>query len=423
MTSILNLFDKKDFINAKWFVAEKVVQLIVAIVIIPKVFNELGTVDIGKLEFSKALVSMLSPLLFLGLSAICIRELVFTPQKKYQILATAFYLRLISCVLILIGLSIYVYFTNDSEISIIMLLIGVGYLFRITDVLEYYIQAIKWSKIIFISKISTLLIMVSLQYYGLQQHYSVYYFASIFSLDFLIQGFIYAVILFGYNKLEIKKLQFSSKMAIHLLKSSYPLIISNFIIAFYISLDELFIKYYLGDSANGVFATVQFLVIWLSWNIGASFIYALYPAFAASYKTNNKLYLKRMGLTYRLVICFGIFIGVFYTFLGDVIIETFYNETFSNAKIPLKIFSWAPLFVFIGLIYEKHLVNTNQLQKNIYRFILGCFVNVTLCYLLIPEYGIIGAAIAVLISHIITNLGYIILDKESREYFIKSIKN
>jgi O-antigen/teichoic acid export membrane protein len=423
MTSILNLFDKKDFINAKWFVAEKIVQLIAALIIIPKIFNELGTVDIGKLELSKSLIGFLVPILMLGLSSICIRELIFTPEKKHKILASALFLRLISCFFILLGLFIYAYYTNDSEISTIILILGLGYFFKITDVLEYYIQALKLSKIIFICKVSSLIIIVSAQYYGIQQHYSVYYFASLFAIDFLIQGLVYSFFLFGNKKLSLTQWKFNFKMSQHLIKLSYPLIISNLIIAFYIGIDELFLKYYIGDMAVGVFATVQFLVIWLTWNIGASFIYALYPAYAEAYNTDKTLYKKRIGLSYKIVIIFGIFIALFFTFLGDFIYNTFYSESFYVGKLPLKIFCWAPLFVFIGVIYEKHLININELYKNIYRFLLGCLINLILCYFLIPKYEIIGAAYSVLISHIFTNLGFILFDKKSRIFFIQAIRS
>jgi len=420
---MLDIFSKKDFINAKWLVAEKLLQLCVAIFIIPKIYNELGAVDIGKLEFSKSLIGMLTPALFLGLSAICVRELIFKPQKKHQILATVLVLRMVSCFLVVGGLSVYVYFTQDSQISIILLIIGMGYLLKITDVFEYYFQAIKQAKILFWIKLTTLFILLFAQYYGVLKHYSVYYFASLIALDFLITGILYFFIILRIHVIEIKKFSFSLPIAKHLLKSAYPLMISNFIIAFYIGIDELFIKHYLGDAANGNFATVQFLVIALTWNIGFGFILAIYPALAEVYHHNKKLYLKRIKLSYLLMTGFGILIGLFFYFVGDTIIDHFYTSQYQNTKLPLKIFGWAPAFIFCGMIYEKHLVNSNQLHKNIYRFILGCVVNIVLCVLLIPKYKIIGAAIAVLSSHFITNIGWLFFDKQIRNYLFTSIKN
>ena len=66
------------------------------------------------------------------------------------------------------------------------------------------------------------------------------------------------------------------------------------------------------------------------------------------------------------------------------------------------------------MIFEKHLINSNQLKKNVYRFILGCFLNLILCLLLVPKYEILGAVISVLISHFFTNLGFIFFDSKNR---------
>lgn len=416
-------FQKKDFNNAFWYVGEKMVQLVVAIFIIPKVYNELGPIDLGKFEFSKTMIGYFAPILFLGLPIICIKEIVEYPSKRNEILASALFLRILSCIIILGGLGIYLQNVDQNDITTIIFILGLGYLVRVTDVLEYYIQAKKSSRLLFLCKVSTLVIIVSLQYYGIQKHYSVYYFAYLFGLDFLIQGLIYFIFLFGRNELQLRDWKISKSLSIKLLKNSYPLIISNLLVAFYIGIDELALKYYTGDAAVGIFASVQFLVIWLTWNIGDSFIYALYPAFVEAYTDDSELYKRRVGLSYKLVIGFGILIAVFFTTTGNYIYTNFYDESYHSGILPLQIFSWAPLFVFIGVIYEKHLININELDKNVYRFILGCIVNLILCYFLIPKFEIIGAAVAVLISHIITNLGFILLDSPSRSFFIEAIKS
>ena len=291
-----------------------------------------------------------------------------------------------------------------------------SYLFKLTDVFEYYLLAKKWTKIIFISKITSLVIIVALQYYGVKNQFDVYYFAKLIVLDFFIQGLIYAIILQHKRLLVFKQWRFSWTLGKSLLKMSFPLIISNGLIMFYITIDELFLKYFHGDHANGIFASVQFLVIVLSWNIGFSIINALYPSLAESFQMDNILYQKKIKVLSKMMLILGVGIGVFYTLFGAAILDTFFTTLYAEAKTPLLIFCWAPLFIFIGMIYEKHLVNTNDLQKNVYRFILGCVTNIILCYLLIPTWHATGAAIAVLTSHFITNIVYVFIDTKSRKH-------
>ncbi len=413
-----SVFSKTDFTATKWFTLEKLIQLITGVFIVPKIFSTLGSIDIGKLKFVESVLGLFTPLFFLGLSAICIREIVFNPKRSKQILATAFYLRLISWCTIFIGIIIYFTITKNSPLSSLYMIITCSYLFKLTDVFEYYLLAKKWTKIIFISKISSLIIIVALQYYGVKNNLDVNYFAKLIALDFLIQGIIYCLILKRKAPFVFKEWRFSWTLGKSLLKMSYPLIISNSLIMFYISVDELFLKHYLGDHANGIFATVQFLVIALSWNIGFSIINALYPSLAESYLDNKILYAKKIKKVFKIMCVLGLLIGGLYTLFGNAILNTYFTKSYAEAKTPLLIFCWAPLIIFIGMIYEKHLINTNDLQKNVYRFLLGCIANVLLCYLLIPIWQVSGAAIAVLVSHFITNIVYIFLDQKSRKQLL-----
>jgi O-antigen/teichoic acid export membrane protein len=408
------LFSKQDFINTKWFIAEKLIQLIVGIFIIPKIFNTLGVLDLGKLKFAETFIAFFAPILFLGLSAICIRDIVFKPKRTKQILTTAFYLRIFSWIFIFSFLITYVYFFKSTELFWLYFLILFSYFVRITDVFEYYFYAIKKTNYIFTSKITSLFFIVLLQYYGVQHQFGMLYFASLLVVDFLFQGIVYILIFHFKTAINFNDWNFSMLMAKYLLKNSYPLILSSLLISLYISIDDFILKYYYGDASIGLYATIDFLVFALTWSIGFSIINALYPSLAESYKTNQVEYQEKLSALYKYMLFFGVAIGAFYTFFGNFMLKTFFNESYYAVGLPLKLFSLAPLFVFIGMIFEKHLINSNQLKKNVYRFILGCILNLILCLILIPKYDLLGAVISVLISHFFTNIGFIIFDAKNR---------
>jgi len=408
------LFSKQDFINTKWFIAEKLIQLIVGILIVPKIFNSLGVLDIGKLKFAESFIAFFLPIFFMGLSAICIREIIFYPKRTKKVLATALYLRIFSWFFIFFGLFTYIYFFKSNELFWLYFLICTSYFVRITNVFEYYFYAIKKTNYIFIGKITSLIFIVLLQYYGVQHQFGVLFFAGLLVIDFLIQGIIYTFIFHFKTTLNFKNWSFSMPMAKYLIINSLPLILSNLLVSFYISIDDFVLKYYHGDSSIGLYATVDFLVITLTWSIGYSIINALYPSLAESYNTNQIEYKKKLNLLYKTMLVFGLTIGAFYTFIGDYILNTFFEKSYYAVSNPLKIFSWAPLFIFIGMIFEKHLINSKQLKKNVYRFVLGCCLNLILSFLLIPKYNITGAVFSVLISHFFTNLGFIFFDKKNR---------
>ncbi|WP_417291196.1 flippase [Corallibacter sp.] len=411
-------FTKKDLNTTAWFSLEKLIHLIAGIYIVPKIFNTLGTIDIGKLKFVESVLGMFVPLFGLGLASVCVREIVFKPQKSNQIITTALSVRLVTWLFIAIGFTCYLTLTKNSSLFSIYAILILGYLFKLSDVFEYLLLAKKLAKYIFIGKTTSLLCVLLLQYYGVTNNLNVSFFALIITIDFLLQGVFFIVFLIIKKELFMKQWRFSKRLAKDLLFMAFPLIVSEALIMFYIGIDELFLKSFHGDHANGIFASVQFLVIGLSWTLGFAIINAIYPSLAESYHTNrNNYYIKSKQLLFSLIIL-GISLAVVYMLFGNKILETHFSKQYADAKTALHIFCWAPLFVFIGMIYEKHLLNANRLNHNVYRFALGCLVNIVLCYTLIPKYQVNGAAIAVLISHFITNIGYVAFDKKTKKEII-----
>ncbi|RXP63505.1 hypothetical protein EC396_01485 [Lutibacter sp. HS1-25] len=409
------LFSKQDLLNTKWFIAEKLTSLLVAIIIVPKIFKSIGILNIGKLKFAETFISFFTPIMFLGLSAICIREIVFYPKRTKLILSTALYLRTASWLLALLIILTYSYLFIDKELLMLYFVICFSYFVRIFDVFEYYFYAIKKTKYVFISKISSLFIIVVLQYYGVIQQFGIIYFASLIIFDFLIQSTIYFGIVKTKNIFNFKDLVFSKSMAIYLLKNAFPLVISNFLILIYIVTDDFFLKYYHGDASYGYYATIYFLIITLTWSIGFSIINALFPSLAESYTSNLKIYYQKISLLIAYMLVLGVLIILIYHFFSNAILNTFFDESFLKINYSLKLFSWGPLMIFMGMIYEKHLITTNRIEKNVYRFVLGCISNLFFSIILIPKYAINGAIIAVLVSHFLTNIAFVFFDAKSRK--------
>lgn len=417
------IFKKADFVNTAWFLSEKLIQVIIGAFIVPKIFVSLGATNMGDLKYVITIVSIFTPIFSLGLMDISIREIIYHPKRTNAIMSTSLFLQLGSWFLIFVGLLTYLIIIEEKGLFALYIIIAFSYLTRLGNIAEYYFLATKKVKFIFIAKISSLLIITLLQYYGVQSNYGIAYFAKITVFDFLFQGMIYLLV-FTFNKsINIRLTRFSFPLAKSLLKSSYPLIITQFLLYIYISLDKIFIKHYLNSEAIGHFYSVKFLVITLTWSFGFAIINALYPAIAKSYNTNKKEYAKKMLFLLKIVSVYGVVIAVFFNMTGSYILKTYFNDAQEDTFQALKIFSWAPLIIFIGMIYEKHIINNNKLYKDAIRFAIGIIVNVLLSIVLIPKYGIPGAAVSILMSHFAVNIAYVFIDAESRKQLIYFFSN
>lgn len=321
------IFKREDFSNTAWFLAEKLVQLIIGAFIVPKIFTSLGATGMGDLKYVMTVLGILTPVFTLGLMDISIREIVYHPKRSNAILSTSFLLQLFSWFFLSIFLLAFVLLFEEEKLRILYFIIALSYLTRLSGIAEYYLLAKKKVKFIFITKIICLIIVTVLQYYGVQKNFKVEYFAGITTFDFIFQGILYFLIFKFNQQLKIKITRFSKTIATSLLRSSYPLIITQFLLYLYLSLDKLFIKYFMNSEAVGKFYSVKFLVITITWSVGFAIINALYPSLAKSYQTNRGEYKKKISILIKTISIYGIIIVVFYHLFGAYILSEYFDLT------------------------------------------------------------------------------------------------
>jgi O-antigen/teichoic acid export membrane protein len=102
---------------------------------------------------------------------------------------------------------------------------------------------------------------------------------------------------------------------------------------------------------------------------------------------------------YDLLAWLAIGIAVPVTFLSDEIIYILFGGEFSPAAPVLTIYIWAGVAVFLAVASSQYLVNENLTKLLFSRTLVGMIINVALNFILIPIYGIVGSAIATLVSY------------------------
>ena len=87
------------------------------------------------------------------------------------------------------------------------------------------------------------------------------------------------------------------------------------------------------------------------------------------------------------------------TLLSDVLVILLYGEEYREAGQVLMIHIWAGVFVFLGVASSKWFISEGLQNYSTFNTIVGAVANVLLNLLLIPAYGIYGAAIATVLSY------------------------
>jgi O-antigen/teichoic acid export membrane protein len=141
---------------------------------------------------------------------------------------------------------------------------------------------------------------------------------------------------------------------------------------------------------------------------------SLFPALLNVRNKDKYLYKKRLQRLYTFVTWLALTIVFLFYYFGEWIINLLFGIEYSDSLKPMLIHIIASIFVFWGVVHAKYLISENKQKELFYRTFLAMSLNIVLNYMLIPVYGITGAAIGILISQFFANFVYDLLFKETR---------
>lgn len=383
----------------------------------------LGPSQFGLLSYAQAFVGLFTAFATLGLDGIVVRELVKDESKKDELLGTAFWLKLIGAIIMMGFIAIAVQFTsNDHYTNILVFIVASATIFQAFNVIDFYFQAKVLGKYIALANSITLclssIVKIALILY--RAPLIAFVWAVVFDSVILALGYLYfylkLVPLHSRTPSTINyplstmtnnpspitfhpsHFTFHKKIAIDLLKDSWPLIFGSLSATIYMRIDQVMVKEMLNTTAAGYYAVaVKLSDIWLF--ITVTITQSLMPAIINAKKVNEKLYLKRIQMQYDLLVKVAAIIAIIITIFADRII----NLLFGNAYIPsvpvLQVYVWSIIFVFLSNGSWAYYLNENLQTIAGLRLVYGAIANIVLNYFLIQIYGLKGAAIATLISY------------------------
>jgi O-antigen/teichoic acid export membrane protein len=90
------------------------------------------------------------------------------------------------------------------------------------------------------------------------------------------------------------------------------------------------------------------------------------------------------------------------TFLSDWVVNLLYGGQYNQAGSVLMIHIWAGVFVFLSVANDKWFYIENKAKLLTIKVSVGALSNIVLNYVFIQAYGIKGAALATLVSYLIS---------------------
>ncbi len=386
---------RKYAINTSWILIEKLSRILSGILVGILVARYLGPEQFGMISYALNVVAIFAVFSTLGLDSIVIRELITRKNLQHSILGTAFGLRLIGAIFVVVGATYYSSLRDDNQNTYIVFLVSTSVVLQAFTVIDFYFQSAVLGKFTAINQVITLCISSVVKIVFIFIHAPVAYFAAMVFVEALLTA-INQILFYHNHNQRIRLWRFSSDEAKILLGHAWPIVFSGFVMVIYQKMDQILIKRWLNMNLLGNYAAAV-RISEASFFIPIAICSAIFPGII-NIRDNKVLQEKRLIQLYSLMIWSAFFISLGGLLLGDWVIPLLYKEKYYLASPVFKIHIWCTIPVFYGTAWAMWLLSENKQHYLIVLQIILLSVSLISNTQLIPMFGINGAAYALVIT-------------------------
>ncbi|EOX8503943.1 flippase [Salmonella enterica] len=388
---------RKIIHNAGWLLFDKFARLAFGLLVGVWVARHLGPKTYGELAYVVTLVSFFQVIALLGMDSILVRDISNNKKEANEVLGSALFLRLLSGVLCLFLVVLFTYFFNGYNTAVLVLLAGGSLLFQCVDTIDIWFQSQSQSKRTVIAKLSSYTITNILRVFCILTNFPLWTFALLLSVDAMLASI---ALFYAYRTYKTtEKWRPGLKKCKEILSESWPFMISGISIILYMRVDQVMIKNMLGEASLGVYAaSLQFSTLWNFVPLTLSISIA--PYIARKKKDGVEIYKKVLKNTFLLFSVLGWMITLFVAALSPFIINIMLGAKYSSGTPVLAVHVITNLFICLGVAQSLWIVNERKGSLVLYKSLTGLIVCFISNFILIPIYGIEGAAISAVISQL-----------------------
>ena len=407
--------------NIGWLFFDKILRMGAGLIVGVWIARYLGPEQFGLLSFATAFVGLFGAIAGLGLQGIVVRDIVRDPSCVEETLGTAAVLQFIGGLLaygLILG-SIFWLRPDDALAKALVAILGSMMLFKVSEVVVYWFESQVLSKYTVWVQNSSFLVFSAIKIGLILNKAPLIAFAWATMAEALVVALLLGAML-GLRGPQLHHLRITLERAKSLLKDSWPLMLSGIAVAIYMKIDQIMLGQMVGDEAVGIYsAAVRISEVW--YFIPMMIVASVFPAILEAKNRSEAQYYQRLQHLYDLMVWLSVGVALPMTFLSTPIVTLLFGEAFAASGSVLAIHIWAAVFVFLGVASSKWFLAENRQILSFQRAALGMVVNVILNFLLIPDFGAVGAALATVISYMMAGFFADLMQKETRKMFLMKV--
>ncbi|MDO3720308.1 flippase [Marinobacter sp. chi1] len=410
--------------NTLWIMGDKVATLVVGFLVTVLVARYLGPEDFGLYSYVISVAAILSAAGHVGLSGLVVREIVKKPNNRGETLGTTLGLKFMGVgagyVVLLVYAALY---EGISSPEFVMLAIaGAALLFSPFQVFDFWFQAFVQAKYVTYARLMALAASAGLKIAFVFIGSGVIYFAGANLAQAVI---VVLASLFFYKATSILPLSewsFSWGRARELLSQGWLIYLGSIFAVVYLKVDQVMLKWFEGSGSVGIYAVAaQISEAW--YFVPVAIVTSFFPKLIKLRDQSSPEFDKRFQQLLDLLFGLALAVALAMTLAAEYVILLFFGEHYIESASVLLIHVWAALFIFMRAALSKWILIENILVFSLLTQGGGALVNILLNYFLIPEFGVVGAAYATLLSYAFASFVSLALYSKTRPIFFMMTKS
>lgn len=389
--------------NAIWLFAGQFVSRLSRAVIVIYAARALGVASWGAFAYALGVITFLTVFSDIGINGLITRESAQRPELKHQYLSTAFFIKLGLLILTLIAITIALpYLSKIEEARALIPILFLVFAFdAIRDLGAAICRALEKMQIEAGLQILT---NVAIAAFGVL-------FLTLFGTSrALAYGYVIGSGIGFLAALYVLRNYFSNltgnfrkNLVGRIIKTAWPFGLLGIMGIMMLNTDIIMLGLLRTPEEVGYYAAAQKL-IQLLYVVPALVGFSLFPALSKLLESNRERAREILGKVLALVILISIPIAILGISLAPLIIKLVFGGEYLASIAAFRILMFSVLIVYPSSILGQSIFAYNQQAQFIGLVTLTIVGNVIFNFLLIPKFGILGAAAATLIVQLITNI-------------------
>jgi O-antigen/teichoic acid export membrane protein len=384
----------------------------------------LGPEDFGIYTYAISTAAIFASAGHMGLSGLVVREIVRNPLNRGEILGTTFTLKFLGMALGYIFLLVYsaIYEGVGSLAFFAIAIAGAVLLVKPSDIFDFWFQAFVQAKYSSIARLTGLCSAALLKVLFVTSGVGVIYFAGATLFEALCAGAVLFIAYWRKSGLPLSSWRFDLSRAKELLGQGWLVYLGSIFAVINLKIDQVMLRWMDGAEAVGIYGVaVQLSEAW--YFVPTAIVATFFPKLIKLKEDSGLIFEKRLQHLFDLLFVLAFSVALTMSFVSEQLIEIFFGAHYADSAAVLVIHIWAAIFVFMRAAFSKWILIENALIFSLITQGIGAVINVVLNIILIPRYGVEGAAYATLFSYACSSFFSLALYSKTRPVFFMMLKS